>query len=765
MSSEATRRGLTSQMAVIFFVSAGALLFQVAQTRLFSAVFGYHLTYLVISVSLLGVGWGATLSAVFDARSRRPSLGQLGLGATASILLALFVQTHVDPSSALWLSVTAAYVLGFPPFAFASWIVVRSLRERPGKTGTLYAADLAGAGTGSVFASLGLPLLGRTGLYVLAALLAALAAATAFSGRSRLLPVVACVAMTAVLAGWGDRIAPPQVGPDKSPVYGAGIEHLATRWDPYARVDVVQYPEEPSEERYRYLVDPGYTKPRPDAHVIYLDLGAATPILDGSGDMNVLRETIIAAPYELVTDPAVLVIGPGGGIDIQNALVHGARAVDAIEVNRAVVGLMRGEFASYSGNLYAAPRVRVIEDEARSYVRRSNERYDLIVMTVVDSWAALASGSYALTESYLYTAEAFEDYLAHLNGRGALAVGRWYRDPPVEMLHTAQLAATALRAEAISDVSDRMIVLRYRNFGLLIARQVPFDRDSVERIRTFATARSFVVAYDPLAPAGPFLAAIKDDRGIPATDDRPFFFAADMQDGRVPAAYAILFVALVPAVLLSSLLLVLPLRRTLGPLLRTKVGLATTGRALAVGLGFIGAEIVLLQRLTLYLGQPALALSLGLAALLIGAAIGSGLSSRLPNDPDKASALCAIAVPIVLFALTWVAVITLAWPLAARAAVALMASVALGVPLGAVFPKVVAVAGACDPRLVSWAWAINGAASVIGSILAVALTINAGFTVVGLGAAGCYALPVLVGGARSRRLRVERIGSTSTVAP
>src|SRR5437870_12681648 len=92
MSSEATRRGLTSQMAVIFFVSAGALLFQVAQTRLFSAVFGYHLTYLVISVSLLGVGWGATLSAVVDARSYRPSLGQLGLGATASILLALFVQ-------------------------------------------------------------------------------------------------------------------------------------------------------------------------------------------------------------------------------------------------------------------------------------------------------------------------------------------------------------------------------------------------------------------------------------------------------------------------------------------------------------------------------------------------------------------------------------------------------------------------------------------------------------------------------------------------
>ena len=756
---------MLSRAAAIFLVSSGALLFQVAQTRLFSATFGYHLTYLVISISLLGVGWGATLSALFDARPRRPLLGHLALGAMASIVLALFVQTHIDPTADLGLAVTAAYVLGFPPFAFASWIVVRSLRERPAQAGTLYAADLAGAGVGSLLALLGLPSLGAPGLYGLAAMLAAVSAAMCFSSRARLFPIATCVVLTTVLAAWGDLVAPPQAGPEKSAVYAPDVVHLATRWDSYARVDVVQYEGQTIGEQYRYLVDPAYTKPRPDAHLMYLDLGAATQILDGSGDMSVVRETIIAAPYELFTDPAVLVIGPGGGVDIQNALVHGARAVDAIEVNRAVVGLMRGEFASYSGHLYAAPRVRVVEDEARSYIRRSSDRYDLIVMTVVDSWAALASGSYALTESYLYTAEAFDDYLSHLSGRGALAVGRWYRDPPVEMLHTVQLAATALRAEAISDVSDRMIVLRYRNFGLLIARQVPFDRDSVERIRTFATARSFVVAYDPLAPAGPFLAAIKDDRGIPATDDRPFFFAADMQDGRVPAAYAILFVALVPAVLLSYLLLVLPLRRTLGPLLRTKVGLATTVRALAVGLGFIGAEIVLLQRLTLYLGQPALALSLGLAALLIGAAIGSGLSSRLPNDPDKASALCAIAVPIVLFALTWVAVITLAWPLAARAAVALMASVALGVPLGAVFPKVVAVAGATDPRLVSWAWAINGAASVIGSILAVALTINVGFTVVGFVAAGCYALPVLVGGVRSRRLRVERIGSTSTVAP
>src|SRR2546425_2467661 len=186
MSSEATRRGLTSQMAVIFFVSAGALLFQVAQTRLFSAAFGYHLTYLVISVSLLGVGWGATLSAVFDARARSPSLGHLAVAAAGSIVVALLVETHVDPMSNLALAVGAAYLLGFPPFAFASWIVVRSLRERSAQAGKLYAADLAGAGGGSLLALLGLPSLGAPGLYGLAALLAAGRSAMCFSTPPRL---------------------------------------------------------------------------------------------------------------------------------------------------------------------------------------------------------------------------------------------------------------------------------------------------------------------------------------------------------------------------------------------------------------------------------------------------------------------------------------------------------------------------------------------------------------------------------------------------
>src|SRR5205823_2266473 len=99
-----------SRYVCIGLVSAAALLFQVAQTRLFSASYGYHLTYLVISVSLLGVGSGATLSGIFDSRPRRPGIATLALAAAASAVAALLLETHIDPGVALAAAILIAYV-------------------------------------------------------------------------------------------------------------------------------------------------------------------------------------------------------------------------------------------------------------------------------------------------------------------------------------------------------------------------------------------------------------------------------------------------------------------------------------------------------------------------------------------------------------------------------------------------------------------------------------------------------------------------------
>jgi hypothetical protein len=566
----------------------------------------------------------------------------------------------------------------------------------------------------------------------------------------RITTVAAAVSLVVILTAWGELLAPPRPGPLKSTGFdlAVGMTRDIARWDPLARVDVMRSGSLGDPGHYAFLIDRSYpTESRPPALAMELDMGALTPIISARspGDVAVLDASILGAPYELAPRPTVLVIGPGGGIDVMTALRHGAQSVTAVEVNRAVVSLMRGSYAAYSGDLYFDPRVHLVEDEARSFVRRSGERYDLVVMTVVDSFAALSSGAYALTESYLYTEQAMADYLDHLAAGGALAVGRWYRDPPAEIVRTFRIAVAGLIALGRSDPERHIAVLRYGNFGLLLIGDRAYGAADVARLQDFAARHGFEVAYDPLHPGAPFTSSAEES---PATDDRPFFFdtvplsAVLSGHAGLPYGYGILLSALVLALALGIGFAVLPLyagaRRAGG-----RVVPPGTTTSIAIGLGFIATELVLLQRLTLYLGQPSLALAIGIAALLGGAACGSAVSSRLPGGARLAALLSAIGLLLTLALLPGVTDATLAAPLAIRVAVALAAATLVGLPLGSVFPNVVSDVGAKDARLVSWVWAVNGTASVVGAVLATALALAVGFTGLGAAAVVCYGLAAL----------------------
>src|SRR5256885_8357761 len=226
------------------------------------------------------------------------------------------------------------------------------------------------------------------------------------------------------------------------------------------------------------------------------------------------------------------------------------------------------------------------------------------------------------------------------------------------MLNTAALGVDALSRRGIPDPFSHLVVLRYQDFGLLIVREEPFDLASANAIRRFAADHHFTVTFDPLDRTGPFAEALARTP-VPATDNRPFFFANTLSD-QVPVAYLILFGALIPAVVLSWGLLLLPLRKVMGSALVTTLGRRTTVQALAVGFGFIAAEIVLLQRLTLYLGQPALALAVGLAALLIGAAGGSAASAGGGVGVVPAAVARAVLLGVAVFPFDRVAAATLA---------------------------------------------------------------------------------------------------------
>ena len=769
-----------AQLGGVFLVSAAGLLFQFAQTRLFSATLGYHLTFLVVSGALMGVAIGATAAATLDREKQRIGTSRLAIAAALAVIAALVVETQIDPLVVgMFPTSAAAYVLGVPPVLLASWIIVRSLRDAPAASGTIYAFDLAGAATGGLLGYLAIGTLGDQALYGLASALCLVAAALFIRpsasriGLRRVSAILAAVGLVAMLGVWGELLAPPRPGPLKST--GAdlaeGMTRDVARWDPLARVDVMRFGSRGDSVHYAFLIDPSYpTESRPPALAMELDMGALTPIIGMSSpsDLAVLDASVLGAPYELAARSNVLVIGPGGGIDVMTALRHGARSVTAVEVNRAVVALMRGRYAEYSGEVYADTRVHLVEDEARSFVRRSADRYDLVVMTVVDSFAALSSGAYALTESYLYTQEAMADYLAHLAPGGSLSVGRWYRDPPVEIVRTFKIAVAGLTALGKSNPETHIAVLRYGNFGLLLIGDRAYGAADVERLRGFASRHGFELAYDPLHPGEPFMSSVEE---TPATDDRPFFFdtvpLSAVLSGRadLPYGYGILFSALVLALALGIGLAVLPIYAQA----RRAGGRAVppgTLTSIAIGLGFIATELVLLQRLTLYLGQPSLALAVGIAALLGGAACGSAVSSRIRGGPRLPALLSAVGLLLTLALLPMATDATLAGPLLVRVAVALVAATLVGLPLGSVFPNVVSQVGATDPSLVTWVWAVNGTASVVGAILATGLALAVGFTGLGTAAVICYGLAALSTADLKRfRLRGDAIAELPTLAP
>ena len=750
----------TRTAAAVFLLSCSALLFQVAQTRLFSATLGYHLTFIAVSIALLGVGAGAAAATLIDRRPSAPSTPRLAALASASYVFAMAVATLVDPAAIdVSLAVVIVYAASSLPYVLVSWVVVRALAANPAWAGRTYAADLAGAAVGGILAFILMPMLGAPGEYGLAAALAAVAALVLSDASARrriaIAAVLPTVLLTLALASFGDQIAPLRPASFK-PILedmrrGATFE--GARWDPQGRVDVIRYGERGSSSPYDFFLDTKYVGDQPLALILRIDLDASTGIIEGGvkADSVAFDSSVLAAPYLLVDRPNVLVIGPGGGIDVLVALRGGAQNVTGVDVNRAVIATMEGPYRDYSGALYDDPRVNIVADEARSFVRRSSDRYDVIVMTVVDSWAALQSGAYSLSESYLYTEEAFADYFGHLTPGGTLSIGRWYRDPPAEMLRVMEVASAGLRRVGIDRPERHLAVVRTAEFGLMLVRAQEFDEASMTTVRSFAAAHGFGVAYDPVRASGPLAALFSSSGGhSPSTDDRPFFFDSvpmgEVLAGRAELAEGqrTLVAALITALLFSFAAVLLPLRRSVSRL-DGRLTRWVTAYALLLGTGFIVAEIVLLQRLTLYLGQPTLALALGVAGLLAGAAMGSAAIHRLPGGLRGAALGSTVALAAVLVILPGAADATLAAPLLVRGLIAVLFAIALGLPLGSAFPRVLKAAGAHDRNLLGWAWGVNGVASVIGSILAAGLALETGFTGLAWLAIGCYVIATVLG--------------------
>lgn len=765
------------------------LILEVTLTRVFSVTMWYHFAFLAVSMALTGSAVAGVVLYFFPQLARQADRvlgpGALALALSVPLTFILYLQIPFQPDlnrtelpwqQVLWLALV--YLDLTVPFFLSGAVISLALSAWSEGAGRLYWADLTGAALGCLASIGALEALGGAGAVLTAGAVAGLAGLvlTWRPGRTRVGGILVALALAALVAGnarygWV-TVSVSKTGGEEAP-------RAYEKWNAYSRVTVYEINRNPF---FWSVSDIGWQKTIQQGglghRLLLIDAAAGTPIQEFKGDLywvSFLRYDLTSFVYHLVEKPETLVIGPGGGRDVLAALASGAPHVTAVEVNPAVVEAVRGPFAEFAGHLYDRPDVTVVVEDARGYIARSPHRYDVIQAALIDTWAAGASGAFALSENSLYTVEAFRTYYEHLTDRGILTVSRWYM--PGRPAETLRLVSTGMAGWARAGVSNPRehiaVIVHYvtsnptEGLATVLFKRTPFTPEEVTAVQERARELGFTVLYAPGLPATEEVGALltADDPAAwiaryplditPATDDRPFFFnlvrfgdllspalrASGVYQMSVESAGILLAVLGITAAV-GILFVLVPL----GWGVRRRGLAAPSARMLvyfgALGLGFMLVEIPTIQRLTVYLGRPVYSLAVGLFALLLFSGLGSLWAGRRPAGGWWIPALVGLVVLNAL-AVPWVLDRTVGWSLAARLAMAVGVLAPLAFLMGIPFPTGVRLAGARRPGVVPWLWGINGVTSVMGAALSIAIAIHLGVRATLLIAAGCYALAAL----------------------
>ena len=773
----------------VALISFAALAYELLLIRLFSIIQWHHFAYMVISLALIGLGGSGTFLALMRkqllTRTRLVFVNCLALfGPTAVGCYALAQQIGFNSEEIFWnpsqlLRLVSIYLLLAVPFFFAGCAVGIALMGWRNNIPRLYGADLVGAGMGSIALMITLTMvlpLQALSLIALAGCSALLVAQWELRLRWRARPalVFALIALPALVWPWQAELTVSPYKPLSQALRTAGAEVLEQRSSPLGLLTLVR------NERVPLRHAPGLSLLAPAGPPpqlgLYIDAGAVSPITawDPTTGTAHFGQMTSALPYYLTQPGRVLVLGAGGGAAVQQALALGAGQIDAVELNSQLTALIRDRLGDFNHQLFQHPRVRLHTADARGFVSTGRTPYDLIQLDQVDALGASAAGLNALGESYLYTVEAMENYLARLSPDGMLATTRWVRIPPRDALKLLATVAEALRRRS-SDPQEHIILIRGWATSTLLVKKSRLTRLELRKLRVFCNERGFDLVYDPSIRAAEanrynvlrrpwfydgaaallgdnrqaFLARYKFDLS-PATDDRPYF-GHFFRFGLLPEAislrgqggaalvewgYLVLVATLFQALIGGALLVLLPL--TLLKQTRPAQTALSTWRLItcfgAIGLAFLFVEMAFIQRFILFLHHPLYAAVAVLSAFLIFAGLGSLLANRLVIKQQAKAWMRFAVLGIGLIASIDLLLLDILFDLFAGhalwsklgMAVVLVAPLAfcMGLPL----PLALAQVASCQPASVPWAWAINGCASVVSAVLAVLLAVQFGFT-------------------------------------
>ena len=784
----------TSRQAVLLvgvaLSSFAALLLELALTRLFSVVLFYHYAFLAISVALLGLGAGGVFAHLLREKLRRADIRliatRLSLLWCFAVLVALEVILRVPVRLELdannFRRLAIMYLVSAVPFFLTGILFSVVFARNAAQISRLYGADLLG---GAIACLATVPLLnhlGGTNTILLAAAVMAIAAAVWASLRFWRIAAMVFLAYLLIL------IAANSVRPLIDIIYAKGM-YRDPAWVEYARWNAIS----------RIEVDKHYD----GSKWIVIDADASTAIMSsdpqhrtGAEWETSLMNSAPAISNLLRPHGTFAIIGPGGGVDVLRAVANGSPKVTGIEINPIIVNnVMRGRYADYSHHLYELPQVDIHISDGRSFIRNVHENYDVLQMTLVDTWASTAAGAFALSENNLYTVEAFKDYFQHLKPDGMIAITRWEFKQPREALRIVSVAMQALHELGVSNPAENFIVVSDGSPTingrpvLVLGKKSAFTEAEVSlTARHLETHRQLIPQYLPGRPENnPFTQLILgndpasfalgyDFNVAPVYDNAPFFFfnlklsqvlhsSVDKgMDWKVNVGVAVLGMVLLLSLISVLAFLVLPL--AIG-MRGDKSRVSPMLYFIAIGLGYIVVEIAFIQRFVLFLGHPTYALTVVVFLMLLSSGAGSLLSRRLLPRAHLVLWPVGIVVFVLLiyvFLLPALLPALVGLPFFLKLLISGILLIPLGFAMGMPFPTGLRALGrapatglplndSANENSIEWAWAMNAASSVLGSVLSIVIAIRFGFNVtLAFGAAAYVLAALLIGNLETQRV-------------
>lgn len=678
-----------------------------------------------------------------------------------------------------------AYTLFMVPFILIGFLIVYLFTTFPADTHKLYFFDLMGAAAGAYLFFILIDNFAVFHSLIIFFAISLLTAVWIMSPQRRWVSIVSSslvlMVIFVVMPEPVEYTIDPAKGWEWIPGYfkKTDYDYLVSRWHPLGRTDVFRIKGGKEAEDQVNRQNPATFEinlaPPPEFSYFSSNFLAGTPVYEMSREGLAKRRSEVRLftktmelPYLLLKDPKVVVIGTGGGRDIFMAGTHGAKEIVGAEINPGIVREMTpgGTMYDYSGRIYTGPHTQVFNIDGRHLVKKlSADSADLVIMNGVDTFSGLSSGAYAYAESYLYTQSAFEDYLRILRSQGFINIYRWaFPGLPREELRLFAIALSALRDSGASKPWEHIIVGRRGGWSIFLIKKSAFSAQEQKTVRDYLTGLGNTLVYpqDPgkdiyLKAFSVYVKYFKEgkqrifEQHYPydisvVTDDNPFFYKyykfdlfhvfQNWHTGTIVFWTQVLI--LIQAIVFITLFICLPL------IVFKKEGilkLRSRGSFIAffscLGVGFMFIEISAMQRFVLLLGSPIYSISVILAALLASTGVGSlFLVPVLERRKNLFGDLSRITLALVIYILLLVVAGTRIYdfcmgaPFVMRALLVGLLLTPAGLLLGTYFPIGLRISGKDSQDTVAWAWGLNCACSVLGSILSIMIAQFSGFNLV-----------------------------------